>query len=291
MMKRKEQSGETQNSMPAGTLHVVATPIGNLEDITLRAVRILSEVDLVAAEDTRRTRVLLDRHGIETRLVALHEHNEDQLAPRLVKRLVKGESLALVSDAGTPLLSDPGYRLVRLAGDEGINIRTVPGASAVTAALSVSGVATDRFAFEGFLPQRRSARLSRLESLRREQRTLLVFESSHRIVECLSDMENVLGGDREAAFCRELTKTFETVRRDSLAGLSRFVREDPQQRKGEIVVVISGAVVDEDERMENAMEMSRALLEFLSVSQAARVASRLCNVSRRELYAALKGKD
>jgi 16S rRNA (cytidine1402-2'-O)-methyltransferase len=270
--------------MSFAVLHVVATPIGNLDDITLRALRVLAEVNVIAAEDTRRTRILLSHHGIETSLIALHEHNEDKVAPGLVKHLTGGQSIALVSDAGTPLLSDPGYRLVRLAVEAGIRISAIPGPSAITAALSISGLATDCFVFEGFLPQKQSARSGLLESLREEQRTIVLFESSHRIMASLQEMEMVLGSGREAAICREMTKQFETVLRGRLGDLRRLVAEDPNQRKGEFVIVLSGGGSEYPESFQKALELGQALREYLSNSQAARVAARVCGVSRRELY-------
>jgi len=270
--------------MSSAVLHVVATPIGNLDDITLRALRVLAEVDVIAAEDTRRTRILLTHHGIGTSLVALHEHNEEKAATGLVKQLAGGQSVALVSDAGTPLLSDPGYRLVRLAVEAGIRISTIPGPSAITAALSISGLATDCFIFEGFLPQKQSARIRLLESLRAEQRTIVLFESSHRIMACLQDMEAVLGSGREAAICREMTKQFETVLRGRLGDLHRLLEEDTDQRKGEFVIVLSGGGTEYSESFQKALQLGQALQEYLSISQAARVAARVCNVSRRELY-------
>lgn len=279
--------------MPAAELFIVATPIGNLEDITQRAVRVLGSVDVLACEDTRRTRVLLGHLGIERPLLALHDHNEAALAPQLVERLVAGESVALVSDAGTPLVSDPGYRLVQLAIDAGIAVRPVPGPSAVTAALSVAGLPTDRFAFEGFLPSRQGARLRALESLRAESRTLVFYESSHRAQSCLADLAAVLGGEREAAACRELTKQFETVLRGPLESLRERLMEEPDQRKGEFVFVVAGARPDADEQMARATELARALLEHLPASQAARIAAKLHGVPRRDLYGRLEsaGED
>jgi 16S rRNA (cytidine1402-2'-O)-methyltransferase len=275
--------------MTSTTLYVVATPIGNLDDITLRALRVLADVDLIAAEDTRHTRTLLLRHGIDTPLLALHEHNEERTAPRLVEKLLGGQSLALVSDAGTPLLSDPGYRLVKLAAQGGINITAVPGPSAVTAALSISGLATDRFQFEGFLPQKQQARKAMLESVRDETGTLVFFESSHRIEASLEDMKSVLGAERRAAICREMTKQFETVLRGTLSELCQLVGQDPNQRKGEFVIVLSGATPEYPEALGKAVTLAHQLLEYLSVSQAARVAARVHGVSRRELYHQLEG--
>jgi 16S rRNA (cytidine1402-2'-O)-methyltransferase len=259
-----------------------------MDDITLRALRVLAEVDIIAAEDTRRTRMLLSHHGIHTPLLTLHEHNEEKIAPQLVNEMAGGKSLALVSDAGTPLLSDPGYRLIRAAADAGITVSAIPGASAVTAALSICGLATDRFVFEGFLPQKQSARLGLLASLREEQRTIVLFESSHRIVASLQDMESELGAGRQAAICREMTKQFETVLRGTLADLRSRLDEDPNQRKGEFVIVLSGGDADYPAAVGKAVKLGRALQEYLSMSQAARVAARVCDVSRRELYALLE---
>ncbi len=274
--------------MSSSTLFVVATPIGNMNDITLRALEVLKEVDVIAAEDTRHTRLLLSRHGISTRLLALHEHNEEQTAPRLVEKLLDGQSIALVSDAGTPLLSDPGYRLVRLAVGAGVRVSPLPGPSAVTAALSVSGLATDRFVFEGFLPSRRSARIKRLESLRNKQHSTVLFESSHRILASVEDMMSVMGGGRQAAICREMTKQFETVLRGSLAELQLLLASDSNQCKGEFVIVLAAGDSEQAEDMARAQELGVALQEHLSISQAARVAARIYGVSRRELYALME---
>jgi 16S rRNA (cytidine1402-2'-O)-methyltransferase len=268
-------------------LYVVATPIGNLEDISLRALNILAAVDVIAAEDTRRTRVLMSRHGLDTPLVTLQEHNEEQRAPQLVDRLQRGDSIALVSDAGTPLLSDPGYRLVRLAVAAGIEVVTVPGASSITAALSISGLPTDRFTFEGFLPSRQAARVKHLTALKTESRTMIFFESSHRIRESLDDCAKVLGEAREVALCREMTKQFETVLRGTLAEVKQRVDVDQNQRKGEFVLLVAGCKPDGDEGFDDALELARILQEYLPASQAARVAAKVHGVSRRELYALL----
>lgn len=273
--------------MTNARLHVVATPIGNLEDITLRALDVLARADVIAAEDTRRTRILMSRHGLDRPMISLQEHNEEHKAPRLVERLLQGESIALVSDAGTPLLSDPGFRLVNLAAAAGIEVVTVPGPSSITAALSISGLPTDRFSFEGFLPSRRGARVKCLQQLRAEQRTLVFFESSHRIRESLADLGEVLGADRPAAVCREMTKQFETVLRGTLAEVAIAVAADPVQEKGEFVLVIGGSAEPADDRLAEALLLARSLLEFLPASQAARVAARIHQVSRREVYSAL----
>jgi 16S rRNA (cytidine1402-2'-O)-methyltransferase len=269
-------------------LYVVATPIGNLEDITLRALDILAAVDVIAAEDTRRTRILMSRHGLDRPLLTLQEHNEEQQAPRLVERLCRGDSVALVSDAGTPLLSDPGFRLVRLAAEAGIEIVAVPGPSSITAALSISGQPTDRFTFEGFLPSRRTARLKHLSSLKTEPRSMVFFESSHRIRESLDDLAEVLGEGTELALCREMTKQFETVLRGSIGEVRQQVDIDPNQRRGEFVLVVSGCKQNDDAGIGEALELARTLQGYLTASQAARVAAKVHGVSRRELYAALE---
>lgn len=270
--------------MSSAVLHIVATPIGNMEDITLRALKVLAGVDLIAAEDTRHTRALLSHHGIDTVLLALHEHNEEKAAHTILGRLQEGQNVALVSDAGTPLLSDPGYRLVRLAAENGIHVVAIPGPSAITAALSISGLATDRFAFEGFVPQKSSARTTWLKALSEEPRSLVLFESSHRIEASLLDMMAAFGGQRPAAICREMTKQFETVLRGSLADLHQLVTADPNQRKGEFVVVIAGAERDQSADLAHAVQLGRALQPYLTTSQAARVAAKIHPVSRREVY-------
>jgi 16S rRNA (cytidine1402-2'-O)-methyltransferase len=268
----------------SGILYIVATPIGNLDDITIRALEVLRCCDVLAAEDTRRTSKLLERHGISKRMVSLHEHNEERVASGLVNQLKDGKSVALVSDAGTPLLSDPGYRLVRLAGEQGVKVAAVPGPSAITAALSVSGLPTNRFLFEGFMPAKAQQRKKRLEFLAFESRTLVFFEASHRIESFLADLEAVFGPERQAVVCRELTKTFETVKRGTVAELREWVAGDANQRKGEFVVLVKGAQSDSGEHLIKAVEMARALTEFMTTSQAARVAGRICDVSRREIY-------
>lgn len=273
--------------MSNGSLYVVATPIGNLEDITMRALETLKQVGTIAAEDTRHSRKLLERFGIDTRLVALHEHNEAEQAPMLVERMRGGESLALISDAGTPLVSDPGYRLVRQAAQAGIRVIPIPGASAVTAALSVSALPTDRFAFEGFLPSKQAARRSRLAELAAESRTLVFFESSHRILAALEDLADTFGADRQAAVCRELTKQFETVLRGRLAELLSRVGDDSMQQKGEFVIVVGGYEAAPDEGLAEAIDMARTLLEYLPASQAAKVAAKLTGAPRRAIYDAI----
>ena len=274
--------------MSQAGLYVVATPIGNLEDISYRAVRILSEADVIAAEDTRHSRVLLSHYNITTSMLALHEHNESQLEDRILERLGRGEMVALISDAGTPLISDPGYRLVCAAREAGLPVYSIPGPSAVTAALSIAGLPPDRFAFEGFLPSKSTARKKKLAELRSETRTLVFFESSHRIKASIDDMIKVFGGQRLAAVCRELTKKFETVMRAPLTEIGIQLAEDKNQSRGEFVIVMGGYEGSESESLVNARKTAIALLEYLPASQAARVAAKLHDVPRRKVYELLE---
>ena len=268
----------------AGVLHVVATPIGNLGDLSPRAQQVLRGVDAVCAEDTRHTRQLLAHFGIERPLVALHEHNEGEFAQRLVVRLQAGESLALVSDAGTPLVSDPGYRLVRAAREAGLRVSPVPGACAAIAALSVAGLASDRFAFEGFLPARAAARRERLRALAGEPRTLVFYESSHRIAEMLDDLAAAFGAGRRAVLARELTKLFETVLDGTLADLLAAVVDDPNQRKGEFVVLVEGAGDDADARLAEGRRVYALLSAHLPPSSSAKLAAEITGAPRKALY-------
>ena len=212
-------------------LYIVATPIGNLADISARAIEVLSSVDVIAAEDTRHSKYLLQHHGIETSTISLHEHNEQQRSELLLSRIAAGESIALISDAGTPLISDPGYRLVNMAREQGIKVIPIPGACAVIAALSASGLSAERFAFEGFLPPKSTARLQALKSLANEPRTLIFYESPKRMVASLQDMLTVFGGDRKACLARELTKMFETIVTLPLAELVDVVINDANHQK------------------------------------------------------------
>ncbi len=274
-------------SNECGTLYVVATPIGNLEDLSRRAERVLATVDYVAAEDTRHSRVLLQHYGIRTPLLSLHEHNEAQRVDSVLELLVRGESVALVSDAGTPLISDPGYRLVREARRRGLQVVPVPGPSSLVAALSVAGLPTDRFAFEGFLPAKPAQRRRRLEELVAEPRTLVFFEASHRIVASVEDMAAIFGTAREAAIARELTKAFETVLQGSLGELLERLNSDPDQTRGEFVVMVAGApeAVDDDEaKLAEADRILKVLLEELPLKQAAKLAAKLTGVTRNVLY-------
>jgi 16S rRNA (cytidine1402-2'-O)-methyltransferase len=266
-----------------GILYVVATPIGNLDDISSRARAILQDVDLVAAEDTRRTRQLLDRLGIEVRLVSLHEHNESRRAAEVLDHVASGESVALVSDAGTPLISDPGFRLVALAREQGITVTAIPGCCAAVAALSVAGLPTDRFQFEGFLPARSAARRARLAELRSVAATLVFYEAVHRVDECLADMAQVFGDERAAFVARELTKLHETVYHGTLAQVRAAIAADSGGDKGEFTVVVAGAQAT----VPDALELERVvkvLADELPVGQAATLAARLTGVPRREAY-------
>jgi len=268
-----------------GRLYVVATPIGNRADMTERARSVLAEVDVVAAEDTRHTGRLLADWGVRPRMLSLHEHNERGRIKRLHERIQGGESVALVSDAGTPLISDPGYVLVRELRRQGVDVRVVPGPCSVTAALSVAGLPTDRFVFEGFLPAKAQARQHRLRTLAHEERSMVVFEAGHRIRASLADMMAAFGDDREAAVCRELTKAYETVRLAPLAELVDWVTNDPDQRRGEFVVVIAGREARAAENNDADSDRVLAVLAAeLPTKQAANLAARITGRPRNELY-------
>ena len=275
----------TKSDNRAGVLYIVATPIGNLQDISARALDVLKAVSLIAAEDTRHSKKLLAHYGIATTLQAVHEHNERDVTDRLLQKLTGGDDIALVSDAGTPLISDPGFYLVRAARQSGIRVVPVPGPAALIAALSVAGLATDRFVFEGFLPARQAARRQRLQGLAAETATLVFYESSHRIVACLADMADCLGAHREAALARELTKTFETVLTGSLQELLEQLQADSQQQKGEFVVMVQGAAPRDPAAIDAASEQVLAvLLSELPLKQAASLAARITGMSKNALY-------
>ncbi|WP_313493123.1 16S rRNA (cytidine(1402)-2'-O)-methyltransferase [Stenotrophomonas sp.] len=271
-------------STAAATLYVVATPIGNLADLSPRAQEVLRSVAAICAEDTRHTGQLLSHFGISKPLVALHDHNEEAMAERVVARLLGGESLAVVSDAGTPLVSDPGFRLVRAARAAGVRISPIPGACAAIAALSVAGLPSDRFVFEGFLPAKGAARRERLNKLAAETGTLVFYESSHRIAESLADMVAAFGAERPAVVARELTKLFETVLDGSLEQLLAKVLADDNQRKGEFVVMVQGAGDDEQARIAEGRRLYAKLNEHLPPSTAAKLAAELSGAPRKALY-------
>ncbi|MBE9539450.1 MAG: 16S rRNA (cytidine(1402)-2'-O)-methyltransferase [Proteobacteria bacterium] len=274
-----------ESTVQAGTLYVVATPIGNLGDITQRALQVLAGGDVIVAEDTRHSGRLLHQFQIDTPTIALHEHNERHRAPQIVERLQKGESVALISDAGTPLVSDPGFHLVRLAREVDIKVVPVPGASAMLAALSVSGLPSDRFIFEGFLSSKSGARKKRLEAIATEPRTLIFYEAPHRLLDTLADMVDIFGVDRRVVLARELTKTFETIKGDGVGNLLEWVRSDTDQQKGEMVLLVKG--VTSDSGMANDAEAQRILkllLEELPLSQASALAAKITGSRKKPLY-------
>jgi 16S rRNA (cytidine1402-2'-O)-methyltransferase len=272
------------NPRAGGMLYVVATPIGNPGDITVRALEVLREADLIACEDTRRTGMLLAAHRIEKRMLSYFEHNEERRVPELIERLKAGARVALVTDAGTPAISDPGYRLVRAAHEAGIAVTAIPGACAAIAALSVSGIPSDRFAFEGFLAPRDSARRKALEAMRGEPRTLIFYEAARRLGDTLGEMAATLGGDRIAAVIREITKTHEEIARATLAELAtRYARE---QALGEVVIVVEGARGDGAAAAATppALTVEDLLDAGVSLKQASQLMAKLTGKSRRDIY-------
>lgn len=270
-------------SSNVGVLYVVSTPIGNLSDITQRAIDTLKEVAIVAAEDTRTSKKLLNLLGIKQSLIAYHEHNEQQQISAITAYLDRGESVALVSDAGTPLISDPGYPLISYLLRHDYRVIPIPGVSALVTALSVSGIATDRFSFEGFLPAKPSARIKQLERLKSEMRTMVIFESCHRIQHTLNDMSDVFGGERLVTVCRELTKKFETIQQDNLATLCSWIEQSNQQ-KGEFVLVVSGAEKQKVYDSDSGREILLVLLQYLGPSQAAAAAAQITGQKKKQMY-------
>lgn len=271
--------------MKQAALYIVATPIGNLADISQRAIEVLANVDLIAAEDTRHSRYLLQHYNIRTPAQSYHEHNEEQQTPKLIEKLLNGMSIALISDAGTPLLSDPGYRLVKAAHEAAVAVVPVPGPCAAIAALSASGLPTDRYCFYGFPPVKSAARKHLFESLSKIDSTMVFYESSHRVQASLGDMVAIFGGDREALLARELTKTFETIRKASLAELHALVTDSEQQRKGEFVLIVAGcpAVVGESTTVE-VNQLLRILLEELPLSAASQLAAKITGMKKNQVY-------
>ncbi len=265
-------------------LFVVATPIGHLDDMTFRAIDILKSVSVVAAEDTRQSAQLFKHYNISTPLTACHDHNESNKIEQLVQKLLAGENIALISDAGTPLISDPGFKLVRAAQENGIRVVPVPGACAAIAALSAVGLPSDRFSFEGFLPSKQSQRLLHLNRLKDETQTLIIYEAPHRILECVKDMADVFGADRPVGFAREITKTFETIKKMTLGELVEFISNDSNQQKGEIVLVIGGASVEKDMEQEKLDQLLTRLLQDLSVKAASQLAADLTGIKKKIAY-------
>lgn len=273
--------------MSESVLYVVATPIGNLEDITPRAQRILESVALIAAEDTRHSGRLLSHFNIKTPMIAVHDHNERQQQQKIIEILAKGDDIALISDAGTPLISDPGFILVREVRAAGFKVVPVPGCCAMITALSAAGIPSDRFAFEGFPPAKSQQRLNYFGALAQESRTLLFYESPHRIIDSLQAVVEVFGADRPVAIARELTKTFETFLNGSAAEVLAQVAADPNQRKGEFVLMVQGAPEQDDTELDaRAVEVLDILLEELSVKQASALAAKITGVKKKILYQA-----
>ncbi len=268
----------------SGTLYVVATPIGNLGDLSPRAQATLQQVDLIAAEDTRHSASLLHHFGITTSLISLHEHNERQQAKLLVARCREGLSIALISDAGTPLISDPGYRVVRQAREAGITVVSVPGPCALVAALAISGLPSDRFVFEGFLPAKRQARYTRLAQLADETRTLIFYEAPHRLQETLHTMAEVFAPDREAVVARELTKLHETVYSHTLSGLLAWAAQTPGAHRGELVLLVHGAKKEQNTLHQEALKVLRPLVAALPLKQAVTVATEITGFKKNCLY-------
>ncbi len=270
-------------SMQTGRLYVVATPIGNLGDITLRAVEVLKRVDLIAAEDTRHTAGLLSHLGIDAKTLSFHEHNERQRSQQLVELLLAGKEIALVSDAGTPLICDPGYRIVSACRERGVDVIPLPGASAVIAALSASGLPTDRFLFEGFLPRTQVKRRKRLQQLIDFPSTLVFYESPHRILHCLDDMRSLFGEDRRVVVARELTKRYETIIDQPLGRLLQTMTADNNQQRGEFVVMVAAS--ENRVTLPGSVErVLQILADEMPPNQAARVAARISGQPKRELY-------
>ncbi|WP_259759396.1 16S rRNA (cytidine(1402)-2'-O)-methyltransferase [Pseudomonas sp. GCEP-101] len=272
--------------MTLGTLYVVATPIGNLDDISARALKVLADVALIAAEDTRHSVRLLQHFGIQTPLAACHEHNEREQGGRFLTKLQAGEDVALISDAGTPLISDPGYHLVRQARAAGIAVVPVPGACALIAALSAAGLPSDRFVFEGFLPAKAAGRRGRLEALLDEPRTLIFYEAPHRVLECIEDMAAIFGDERPALLARELTKTFETLKGLPLGELREFVAADSNQQRGECVLLVAGKPAPEGDEAVDAqtLRVLDLLLAELPVKRATALAAEITGARKNQLY-------
>jgi 16S rRNA (cytidine1402-2'-O)-methyltransferase len=280
-----ELDGVKREAFNRGALYIVATPIGNLADMVPRAIHTLQTVAVIAAEDTRHSARLLAHFDIKTPVIAYHDHSDEQATERLIHRLLNGEDVALISDAGTPLVSDPGYRLVRKARENDITVVPIPGACALVAALSAAGLPSDRFAFEGFLPAKQTARRAFLETLVNDSRTLIFYEAPHRILETLHDMVDIFGGEREVVMARELTKTFETVKGDSAAALVEWVAADTNQQRGEIVLLVHGvsktAVAEMTPEHERVM---RVLIEDLPLKQASALAAKITGLKKNFLY-------
>lgn len=269
----------------SGILYIVATPIGNLQDITRRALDVFAQVDLIAAEDTRHSGLLLSHYGIKKPFFALHDHNEQQKAALLVEKLQQGVHIALISDAGTPLISDPGFHVVRQCRQAGIRVVPLPGACAAITALCASGIASDRFCFEGFLPAKSKARRDKLQNLAEEPRTLIFYESTHRILETLEDVEFVFGGERYVVLAREITKTWETISGDTVSRLRQWLGEDPNRTKGEMVLIIEGKPKSENIEFDGqALKALQLISRELPLKKAAAIVAELYGYKKNTLY-------
>ena len=278
-MKQHDRAG-----ISASTLYIVPTPIGNLGDITQRALTVLMSVDLVAAEDTRHTGLLLQHFAINARLFALHDHNEQQKAELLLTKLQEGQSIALVSDAGTPLINDPGYHLVRRCREAGVRVVPLPGACAAIAALSAAGLPSDRFCYEGFLPAKSKARCDTLRALAQEPRTLIFYESTHRLLDSLRDMVSELGGDRYVVLAREITKTWESIHGAPVAELLAWIEADDNRRKGEMVLIVEGYQADDTALPVEALRTLALLQKELPLKKAAALTAEIHGVKKNALY-------
>lgn len=266
-----------------GKLYIVATPIGNLSDMTPHAIDCLNSVDIIACEDTRTSGKLLNHFNISTKTIAYHDHNADSQTGKLIELLKSGKHIALISDAGTPLVSDPGFRLVKACHDEKIGVSPVVGASAVIGALSVAGLPSDQFYFVGFLPAKTTARQNQLNSLKHITATLIFYEAPHRILACLDDMIAVFGSDRKVTLCREISKTFETIYPSTLANLKTFVENDSNQQKGEIVLVVAGfEKIDDDDGEHDAL--LKRLLQDLSIKKASQLVADITGAKKNAIY-------
>ena len=276
------------------TLYIVATPIGNLADISQRALNILENVDVIACEDTRHTQRLLSAYSIKNRTMSMHDHNERQRQEQIATLLQEGKSVALVSDAGTPLISDPGFHLVRHCRQLGLAVSPIPGACAAISALSVAGLPTDRFTFEGFLPSKSGARQATLNELASEARTMVFYDAPRRAIDTVEDIVKVLGGERYVVMARELTKTFETVHSDTAENLLAWLQEDPNQLKGEMVLIIEGHKVDPNEIPAHVIATLKLLLAEMKPKKACAITAEIYGVKKNALYEyalAMKGKS
>jgi len=275
---------ESQLSMNQGTLYVIATPIGNRADMGERAISVLKQVDLIAAEDTRHSKILMQYYGIGTPMQAYHDHNEEQATPKLIQRLLAGENIALISDAGTPLLSDPGYRLVKAAHESAVKVSPIPGACAAIAALSVSGLATDRFMFAGFPPHKQGARQNFYREFEFQSATLVFYESSHRILASVNDMVQVFGANKRVVLAREITKLFETVHSAELGDLLGWLQADKNQQKGEFVLILEGAEQQMSSQSAELSTLLKVLLDELPVKQASQMAAKITGMKKNQVY-------